>query len=129
MKKLRLIPVAVLSIAALGSAACATGYGYGDPGRYPNRGGYGYPDRGYYAQIERRAYDNGYREGVKDGQHDGRDRRRYEPTRHDDWRDADDGYRREYGDKNYYRRSFRTGYEAGYSEGYRQSDGYRYRRW
>jgi hypothetical protein len=128
MKKLRLIPVVVLAVAALGSAACTTGYAYGGPGRYPDRGGYGYPDRGYYAQIERRAYDNGYREGLKDGQHDGRDRRRYEPTRHGEWRDADDGYRREYGEKDYYRRSFRTGYEAGYSEGFRQYDSYRYRR-
>lgn len=127
MKRLRLIPVVILAVTALASTACATGYAYGDPRQYPTRGGYGYGDRGYYADIERRAYDNGFREGIRAGEHDGRDRRRYEPTRNDDWRDADDGYRREYGDKNFYRRSFRAGFEAGYSQGFRRYDARSYR--
>ncbi len=37
-------------------------------------------------------------------------------------------FRREYGDRNLYRRNFRAGFEAGYAQGYRQYDR-GYRRW
>jgi hypothetical protein len=115
----RLLPAALaLSVLGISSTACATGYAYGrDRGRY---------DGAYYRDMERRAYDNGFRDGVRAGEHDGRDRRRFEPTRHGDWRDGDDGFRREYGDRGVYRRNFRAGFEAGYAQGYRQYDrGYR----
>ena len=36
-------------------------------------------------------------------------------NRHDDWRDADDGYGRGCGDRDLYRRSFRSGFESGYT--------------
>lgn len=124
MKKLRFVPAALaVGVLAL-TSACATGYAYGDRGGYRR-------DRGYYGAYpgsERVAYDNGFREGIKDGDHDSRSGRRYEPTRHGDWRDADDGYRREFGDKNFYRRNFRAGYEAGYSQAFRRYDR-GYRRW
>jgi hypothetical protein len=35
-----------------------------------------------------------------------------------DWRDADDGYRRDLGDRDFYRRVFREGFRVGYSEGF-----------
>jgi len=128
MTKLRFIPAAALAFGVLAvTSACATGYAYGDQGVYRDGGNYG--RRGYYAEIERRAYDNGFREGIKAGDNDGRRGRRYEPSRHGDWRDADDGYRREYGDHNLYRRNFRSGFEAGYSQAYRRYDYGRYRRW
>jgi hypothetical protein len=38
--------------------------------------------------------------------------------RHGDWRDADEGYRREYGDREFYRHEFREGFVAGYRDGY-----------
>jgi hypothetical protein len=121
MSKSRIFAAATLALGVLAStSACATGYAYGDRGRYG--------DRGYYADVERRAYDNGFREGVRAGENDARDNRRFDPSRHGDWRDADDGYRREYGDKNYYRRTFRNGYEAGYQQGFRRFDNGRYRR-
>lgn len=122
MKLRRLIPAAVLAIGALASTACATGYAYGD--RRP----YVYGNQGRYAGADRIAFDNGFREGIKDGEHDGRGNRRFDPRRHGDWRDADHGYRREYGDHNFYRRNFRSGYEAGYAQGYRRFDDRRYRR-
>jgi len=124
MRNLRFVPAALAIGVLTLTSACATGYAYGDRGGYRDRGYYG-----SYQGIERRAYDNGYREGIKAGERDGRSGRRYEPTRHDDWRDADDGYRREYGDRNFYRRNFRAGFEAGYSEAFRRYDGGRYRRW
>jgi hypothetical protein len=77
---------------------------------------YGYRQGRYDRELERRAYDNGYRDGVKAGEKDTRSRRAYSLERHDDWRDADDGYHREYGDRDFYRRIFRDGFRAGYSE-------------
>lgn len=123
MKRLGLVPALTLAIGVLSStAACATGYAYGDRPVY--RGG-----GDYYRQIERRAYDNGFRDGVRAGERDGRGRHRYEPQRHGDWRDADDGYRREFGDRNAYRHSYRNGFESGYSQGFRRFDSGPYRRW
>jgi hypothetical protein len=75
-------------------------------------------ERGRPRDIERIAYDNGFRDGVRAGERDGRDHRRYEPSRIDDWRDGNRGYRRDYGDFQFYRRAYRVGFETGYSEGY-----------
>src|SRR5262245_7696299 len=125
MRTLRLVPAVVLAVSAIASAGCATGYAYGQP-TYRDRGPY---NSGYgYREVERRAYDNGYREGLRAGERDGRNYRRYEPTRYSEWRNANDGYRREYGDHNLYRRNYRSGFEAGYNQAYRQYDR-GYRRW
>jgi hypothetical protein len=93
--------------------ACATGY----------QGSYG--AQRDYRDFERIAYDNGYREGRSHGEHDARDRRDYRVDRDGDYRHADDGYRREYGDRDFYRQSFRRGYEVGYREGYRRDNSQR----
>jgi hypothetical protein len=79
---------------------------------------YGYPGGGYSRDLERRAYDNGYREGVQEGQNDARRNRDFSYQRHDEYRDADRGFRRSDGDINLYRRSFRSGFQTGYSESY-----------
>ena len=123
MTRLNVMSAAVLAVGVLATtSACATGYGYGDRGSYGQYGGYGdrggYRNDGYYREVERRPFDNGFREGLRAGERDGRSRRRYDPARHDDWRDANDGYRREYGDHNFYRRTFRSGFETGYAQGY-----------
>lgn len=91
--------MAAVSIAA--PACAAQTYGY--------RGG-------AYREIERRAYDNGYHEGTEAGQKDARKNRSFSMERHDEFRDADEGYRRDYGDRDLYRRAFRDGFRAGYSE-------------
>ena len=81
--------------------------------------GYGYPTRGVYGRdIERRAYDNGYREGLEEGRNDARRNRSFSPERHDEFRDADDGYRRSDGDIYYYRQNYRQGFQAGYRESF-----------
>jgi hypothetical protein len=127
MTKSRIIPAVVLALSAMASVGCAS-YAYGQ-GTYRDRGPYGgYGNNRYYREIERRAYDNGYREGLRAGERDGRSNRRFDPSRHGDWRNANDGYRREYGDHTMYRRTFRSGFEAGYSQAYRRSDR-GYRRW
>src|SRR5215475_12471891 len=122
MKHLRFVPAVALALGVLSTSACATGYAYGGS----RDQGYGY---GRYGNVDRIAYDNGFREGVRAGEHDARDRRRYEPTRNGDWKDGDNGYRRDYGDRGFYRRNFRSGFEAGYAQGFRRFDDGRNRRW
>jgi hypothetical protein len=81
--------------------------------------GYGGQRRSVYERnFERRAYDNGYRDGVQEGQNDARRGRDFSYQRHNQYRDADDGYRRGVGDRDDYRRSFRQGFQTGYSEAY-----------
>jgi len=76
------------------------------------------PPRGYGLEVERIAHENGFREGREAGEKDARKGRSFDIDRHDDWRDADDGYHRNYGDKEFYRREFREGFRAGYTESY-----------
>jgi hypothetical protein len=73
---------------------------------------------GYGGDSRRIAYDNGYREGRKDGEDDARHGRGFELEREKDYRNADHGYNRSYGDKDRYRDSFRNGYAQGYRDAY-----------
>jgi hypothetical protein len=82
---------------------------------------YGYPSaRGpYYGRdAERIAYDNGYRDGQRAGERDGRSGKSFSFNRHDDWRDANDGYRRDFGNFDYYRRSYRGAFERAYTDSF-----------
>ena len=109
IKASRYLPaLVVVAGLGLGSVACAEQtYGYG----YPRYGS-------YERELERRAYDNGLREGRDDGQSDARRGRDFSYQRHDEYRDADKGYHRGDGDVNRYRSSFRQGFQTGYSEAY-----------
>ena len=101
-------PALIFSVAVCAaSTACASG-GYYPAQRYPNQRD--------YRDIERLAYDNGYRQGFPHGERDAIDRRGYRIDRDRDYRNADRGY--SYGDRNDYRRFYRNGYEAGYAEGF-----------
>jgi hypothetical protein len=86
------------------------GYASRDWGRGP-RGGYQDP-----------AFARGYSEGFERGLDDGRDRDRYDPVRHRDYRDADDGYFRDYGPKQTWENNYRAGFRQGYEEGYRDAN-------
>src|SRR5258705_8921154 len=109
-KAYRFMPVLLVAIGAcVATTACADQlYGYG--------GGGG-------RDIERRAYDYGYREGLQEGQNDVRRGRDFSYARHDEYRDADQGYRRSEGDREYYRRSYRQGFQTGYTEAYNRARG------
>jgi hypothetical protein len=98
----------VAGVAMVAPACAAQTYGYG----YPTRNG------GYGRDIERHAYDNGYREGLEQGQNDARHNRNFSFERHGEFRDADNGYHRGDGDINFYRRSYRQGFETGYRESF-----------
>jgi len=84
-----------------------------------NRAGYA-RDRQSYYDSRRTAYDNGFREGARQGEKDGRKRDRFAYQDEKTFQRADKGYHREFGDLERYRQSFRGGYAAGYSEGYQR---------
>jgi hypothetical protein len=60
----------------------------------------------------------GYREGLRQGENDARRGRVYSINSHNEYRDADDGYRRNDGDRESYRRSYRQGFETGYRQSF-----------
>lgn len=61
-------------------------------------------------------YDRGFEKGIEDG----RDGDRYDPVRHRDYRDGDEGYSNGDGSRDAYRDNYRAGFRQGYEEGYRQ---------
>lgn len=111
MRTHRYLPaLLVLAGVAIATPACAEQlYGYGGQRRVYDR------------EFERRAYETGYREGINDGQEDARRGRSFSYQRHDEYRDADRGYRRGTIDRDYYRRSFRQGFQTGYNEAYNRN--------
>jgi hypothetical protein len=84
-------------------------------------GGQPVAGRGY----EEPAYARGYADGFRHAQEDRKDRRRYEPVAHRDYRDADQGFSRSYGAIEAYRNNYRAGFRAGYDAGYRDDTGRR----
>jgi flagellar biosynthesis/type III secretory pathway protein FliH len=74
--------------------------------------------RASYADARRAAHENGYKDGLKRGERAARDRRPLDLQREGDYRSADGGYNRNYGDRNLYRDSYRSGFARGYREGY-----------
>ncbi len=110
-KRLRVLATATIVTIAPAFSACA----YAQYGTYP-RGGYG--------RVASPAYDVGYREGIQAGQRDAR-RGRTTGFQYDrDYRRADKGWNRRYGDREAYRYEFRRGYERGYREAYSANAGY-----
>lgn len=67
------------------------------------------------------AHTEGYRDGVRAGNDDARDGRRYEYQRHRDYRSADTGYQSRDGRRDDYRQQYRAGFVAGYRDGFYSS--------
>jgi hypothetical protein len=113
---LTLLPVVGLMLAA--SPASAQLRGFGD-----TRAEYGPDDfRAPYADAQRAAFDNGYRDGRKRGEQAARDNRPFDIQRERDYRNAEGGYNRSLGDRNRYRDTYRGGFTQGYREGYQLRD-------
>ena len=70
---------------------------------------------GYYSE----AYDRGLREGEQKGREDAKDGDRYDPRRHNWYRDGDRGYKDRYGSREQYKAAYRDAFERGYAQGYR----------
>ena len=113
MKRLLFVPALGVAALALTAPVQAQTRGWPDNDR-------AYSARQSYYDSGRVAYDNGFREGLKQGEKDGRknDAFRYQDEK--TFQRADKGYHREYGSLDRYRQSFRTGYSTGYSEGYQR---------
>jgi hypothetical protein len=75
--------------------------------------------------YEEPAFARGYADGFKHAQEDRRERRRYDPVAHRDYRDADQGFSLSYGTLEAYRNNYRAGFRAGYDAGYRDDTGRR----
>jgi flagellar biosynthesis/type III secretory pathway protein FliH len=116
MKRLFLVPALGVVGLVLASPASAQLAGLSDV----NRPSYADEARQPYNESRRVAYDNGYREGVKEGERDARSRDTFNYQDERTWQRADKGYHRSFGDWERYQQTFRTGYAAGYSDAYRR---------
>ncbi len=115
MRHLLLVPALGVAALALTAPVQAQTRGWLD-----NDGGYSAPAQQSFYDSGRAAYDNGFREGLKQGEKDGRKHEQFSYRDEKTFQHADKGYQREYGTLDRYRQSFRTGYSAGYSEGYQR---------
>ena len=77
--------------------------------------GYGYRSSEY---ARGQGFERGYRDGLKHGRKDGDKGRSFNFRHAGDYRDADNGYHREYGPRYEYSIGYRDGYEEGYRRGY-----------
>lgn len=73
--------------------------------------------RGRY-NVERIAFDNGYRDGLREGEKDDRRDDRFDYRDEGRYRSGDAGYRREYGPRYEYASAYRRGFAEGYRRGY-----------
>jgi hypothetical protein len=96
------------------SVAAPAGAQWGRPDPRPSYGS------GPYSEVRRIAFDRGYREGVIEGEKDGRSRDAFRYQDEGDYRNGDVGYHRSYGDREFYRQAFRAGFADGYADGYRR---------
>ncbi len=81
----------------------------------------GYPqDRREERRIERPAYDNGFRDGIRAGSDDARHYERFDPIGARRYREGDHDYDRRDGSRDDYRREYRSGFQQGYEKGYRE---------
>jgi hypothetical protein len=71
--------------------------------------------RVYQEPAAARGYSDGYDKGLDDG----RDRDRYDPVSHKDYRNGEVGYDTDYGTRDAYRNNYRAGFRQGYEDGYR----------
>ena len=80
-------------------------------------------DCGYDTDVYRSyspASDNGYRDGLVMGERDAERNKAFRPSKNDWYEDADHGYNRAFGDKNFYKSQYRQAFEQGYAEGYQR---------
>ena len=87
--------------------------------RYRNEGNYG---NGYYGgnyrYDSRAGYNNGYQDGVTMAREDLYNRKPFNPNPRARFGGRDNGYVREYGDKNTYKAEYTDGYRAGYESAF-----------
>lgn len=117
MNRIAITAVAA-TVALLSTASAQAGVRVGvvvasDRYDYYDRDGY----RGRY-DFERIAFDNGYRDGLREGEKDDRHNDRFDYRDEGRFRSGDSGYRREYGPRYEYVSIYRRGFAQGYRRGY-----------
>jgi len=105
LKARHYLPVLLAGLVLSAAPACASG-GYS---RYPT------PNSGRV--VDDRAYRTGYDEGRRAGEEDARRGRNVDYNRHNEYRDADRGYRGEIS-RGEYRDVFRRGFVEGYNDSF-----------
>ncbi|MBX7186618.1 MAG: hypothetical protein K1Y01_15870 [Vicinamibacteria bacterium] len=125
MNRIALTAIAA-SVALLSTLPAQAGVRVGvvvatDRSPYYDRDGY----RGRY-NVERIAFDNGYRDGLREGEKDDRHDDRFNYRDEGRYRSGDAGYRREYGPRYEYVSAYRRGFAEGYRRGYANVRGGRY---
>ena len=65
-----------------------------------------------WRKWRKRARQYGYQDGINDGSRDRRTGHSNRPTQDSNYKHADHGYSSSYGDKNYYKQSYRQAYET-----------------
>lgn len=114
---LKLLTISAASALALAAAAPARAQA--NNGWLGHDSGYSADDAQWgYGGARNEAYDNGYREGLKHGSDAARKSKPFDLEREGDYRSADEGYHRGFGDKDVYRDEFRRGFAQGYREAY-----------
>jgi hypothetical protein len=73
---------------------------------------------GHYTYNSRAGYDIGYQDGATMAREDQYKNKPFNPNPRARFGGRDNGYRREYGDKNGYRDQYTDGYRAGYQSGF-----------
>ena len=68
--------------------------------------------------VDGLAFDNGYRDGLREGEKDDRHNDRFDYRDEGRYRSGDSGYRREYGPRYEYVSAYRRGFVEGYRRGY-----------
>jgi len=76
------------------------------------------PQAGPRIQTQSPAFRTGFDRGLAVGDEDGRRNRRFDYASTSEYRNADAGYNRNYGDRNRYQSEFRVGFEDGYRQGF-----------
>jgi hypothetical protein len=103
--------VAVLAVAIVTFTGLAFAQRYGN---YDD-------DEGYYqssvSQARQRGYDRGYHDGIKKGEHEGRENDPFD-YRTPDWRKATSGYENWMGPIDSYQRGYQEGYSNGFQAGF-----------
>jgi flagellar biosynthesis/type III secretory pathway protein FliH len=108
----------VCAVLALGSAAVFADQREGDLGTAVPRNGDWNARTGSQGSPQTRGYDNGFREGLHQGEVDARGNRAANFERDEVYRSADRGYDQRYGTRDAYRNDFRRGFAVGYRQGY-----------
>jgi|KBSMisStandDraft_5_1062788.scaffolds.fasta_scaffold1956880_1 hypothetical protein len=113
----------IFRMAALGLAVLlgSAGFAVAQDWRY-DRDDYGY-GRGY-ARGPRVAHEIGYRDGSQVAREDMWHRKPFNPYPRGQYRRADHGYNRWYGDRDAYRERYADGYRDGYVAAFRGNRGY-----